>query len=124
MVETYFKSIRHPIYSGEVYDEAKELQKAYRLSLIEEKADIITLHILADGISPESFSALRLEMKAKYFEFDMADNKYNLELYKEVMKKMELKLSYSELFEGYQEIYETKMTQQADRTHEKKWDKS
>lgn len=124
MVETYFKSIRYPIYFGEVYDEAKELEKAFKFSLIEAQADFIVVQMLVDGINPELFPLLSMESKARYFEFDMTDNKYNLELYKEVMKKMELKLSNSELFEGYQEIYETKMTQQADRTHEKKWDKS
>ena len=62
--------------------------------------------------------------KAKYFEFDMADNKYNLSLYKEVMRKMNQKMSSSELFEGYQEIYEANMMKGMAGTQEKKWDRS
>ena len=124
MVETYFKRISHPIYFGEVYDEAKELEKAYKSSLIDEQAEIIAVQMLVDGISPESFSLLSVESKAKYFEFDMADNNYNLNLYKEVMRKMKQKISTSDLFEGYQEVYEAKLVQQAVRAQEKKWDKS
>lgn len=85
MVETYFKSIMHPIYFGKVYDEAKELEKAYRLSLLEGKAEIIAVQILLDGMSPESFSSLTVESKARYFEFDMTDNKQNLELYSSIL---------------------------------------
>jgi hypothetical protein len=124
MVEVYFKRIGHPIYCGEVYDEAKELEIAYKSSLIDEKAEIIAVQMLVDGISPESFSLLSVEYKAKYFEFDMADNNYNLNLYKEVMRKMNQKMSSSELFEGYQEIYEAKMMRRADGMQEKKWDRS
>ena len=124
MVEEYFKSIGHPIYFGEVYDEAKELEKAYKSSLIDEQSEFIAVQMLVDGISPESFSLLSVESKAKYFEFDMADNNYNLNLYKEVMRKMKQKISTSELFEGYQEVYEAKLVQQAVRAQEKKWDKS
>lgn len=54
----------------------------------------------------------------------MTDNNYNLSLYKEVMRTMKQRMSSSELFEGYQEIYQAKMMKQLSRTHEKKWDKS
>jgi hypothetical protein len=124
MVEVYFKRIGHPIYCGEVYDEAKELEKAYKSSLIDEQAEIIAVQMLVDEISPESFSFLSVESKAKYFEFDMVDNNYNLNLYKEVMRKMNQKMSSSELFEGYQEIYEAKMMRRAGGIQEKKWDRS
>lgn len=124
IVEEYFKSIRHPIYFGEVYDEAKELEKAYKLNLIEEQAVSIAVQMIIDGITPESFSVLSAESKARYFEFDMTDNNYNLSLYKEVMRTMKQRISSSELFEGYQEIYEAKMMNQLGRTKEKKWDKS
>lgn len=124
MVETYFKSIAHPIYFGEVYDEAKELEQAYKFSLIAEQSELIAVEMLVDGITPESYSLLSVASKAKYFEFDMADNNYNLNLYKEVMRKMSQKMSSSELFEGYQEIYEAKMMKRADVMQEKKWDRS
>lgn len=124
MVESYFKRIGHPIYFGEVYDEAKELEKAYKSSLIAEQSELIAVEILVDGITPESYSLLSVVSKAKYFEFDMADNNYNLNLYKEVMRKMNQKMSSSELFEGYQEIYEAKMMNRMDGAQEKKWDRS
>ena len=124
MVETYFKSIGHPIYFGEVYDEAKELENAYKSSLIAEQSELIAVEMLVDGINSESYSLLSVDSKAKYFEFDMADNNYNLSLYKEVMRKMNQKMSSSELFEGYQEIYEAKMVKRMDETKEKKWDRS
>ena len=38
--------------------------------------------------------------------------------------KMNQKMSSSELFEGYQEIHEAKMTKRADEMQEKKWDRS
>lgn len=124
MVETYFKSIGHPIYFGEVYDEAKELENAYKSSLIAEQSKLIAVEMLVDGINSESYSLLSVDSKTKYFEFDMADNNYNLSLYKEVMRKMNQKMSSSELFEGYQEIYEAKMVKRMDETKEKKWDRS
>jgi hypothetical protein len=124
MVEAYFKRIGHPIYFGEVYDEAKELETAYKSSLITEQSELIVMEMLVDGITPESYSLLSVTSKAKYFEFDMADNNYNLNLYKEVMRKMNQKMSSSELFEGYQEIYEAKMMNRVNGTQEKKWDKS
>ena len=124
MVEAYFKSICHPIYFGEVYDEAKELEKAYKLSLIEEHSELIAVEMLVDGITPESYSLLSVGSKAKYFEFDMTDNNYNLRLYKEVMRKMNQKMSSSELFEGYQEIYEVKMMNRMDGVQENKWERS
>ena len=122
-VEEYYKSIRHPIYFGEVYDEAKELEKAYKLSLIDDQAEFIAVQMLMDGINPETFPFLSVESKAEYFEFDMTDNNYNLSLYKEVMRMMKQKMSSTELFEGYQEIYEAKMMKQVGRIQEKKWDK-
>ena len=124
MVEEYFKLIGHPIYFGEVYDEAKELEKAYKSSLIDEQSELIAVEMLVDEITSESYSLLSVSSKAKYFEFDMADNNYNLSLYKEVMRKMNQKMSGSELFEGYQEIYEVKMMNRTDGTQEKKWDRS
>lgn len=124
MVEAYFKYIGHPIYFGEVYDEAKELETAYKSSLIAEQSELIAVEMLVDGITPESYSLLSVGSKAKYFEFDMADNNYNLNLYKEVMRKMNQNKSSSELFEGYQEIYEAKMMKRADGMQEKKWDRS
>lgn len=124
MVEAYFKRIGHPIYFGEVYDEAKELETAYKSNLIAEQSELIAVEMLADGVTPESYSLLSVGFKAKYFEFDMADNNYNLSLYKEVMRKMNQKMSSSELFEGYQEIYEAKMMNRADGMQEKKWDRS
>ncbi|OYO67880.1 hypothetical protein CG709_16630, partial [Lachnotalea glycerini] len=71
MVEVYFKRIGHPIYCGEVYDEAKELEIAYKSSLVDEQAEIIAVQMLVDGISPESYSLLSVASKTKYFEFDM-----------------------------------------------------
>lgn len=124
MVEAYFKRIGHPIYFGEVYDEAQELEKAYKSSLLDKKSELIAVEMLVDGITPESYSLLSVDFKAKYFEFDMADNNYNLSLYKEVMRKMNQKMSSSELFEGYQEIYEAKMMNRIEGTQEKKWDRS
>ena len=124
MVEAYFKRIGHPIYFGEIYDEAKELESAYKTSLIAEQSELIAVQMLVDGITPESYSLLSVVSKAKYFVFDMADNSYNLNLYKEVMRKMNQKMSSSELFEGYQEIYEVKMMNRADGIQEKKWDRS
>ena len=124
MVEAYFKCIGHPIYFGEVYDEAKELETSYKSSLIAEQSELIAVEMLVDGITPESYSLLSVVSKAKYFEFDMADNNYNLNLYKEVMRKMNQKMSSSELFEGYQEIYEAKMMNRTDGIQEKKWDRS
>ncbi|WOO35110.1 hypothetical protein R2R35_15035 [Anaerocolumna sp. AGMB13020] len=124
MVEAYFKSIGHPIYFGEIYDEAKELETAYKSSLIAEQSELIVVEMFVDGITPESYSFLSVDSKAKYFEFDMADNNYNLNLYKDVMRKMNQKMSSSELFEGYQEIYEAKMLQRMDGAQEKKWDRS
>ena len=124
MVEAYFKRIGHPIYFGEVYDEAKELEIAYKSSSIAEQSELIAVEMLVDGITPESYSLLSVVSKAKYFEFDMADNSYNLNLYKEVMRKMNQKMSSSELFEGYQEIYEVKMMNRMEGTQEKKWDRS
>lgn len=124
MVEVYFKRIGHPIYFGEVYDEAKELEIAYKSSLIAEQSELIVVEMLVDRITPESYSLLSVDSKAKYFEFDMADNDYSLSLYKEVMRKMNQKISSSELFEGYQEIYEAKMLNRADGIQEKKWDRS
>ena len=124
MVEAYFKCIGHPIYFGEIYDEAKELEKAYKFSLVAEQSELIAVEMLVDGITPESYSLLSVASKAKYFEFDMADNNYNLSLYKEVMRKMSQNMSSSELFEGYQEIYEAKMMKRMDETQEKKWDRS
>lgn len=124
MVEAYFKRISHPIYFGEVYDEAKELEKAYKSGLITERSELIAVEMLVDGITPESYSLLSVGSKAKYFEFDMGDNNYNLNLYKEVMRMMNQKMSSSELFEGYQEIYEAKMMNRVDGTQEKKWDRS
>ncbi len=123
MVEAYFKRIGHPIYFGEVYDEAQELEKAYKSSLITKKSEIIAIEMLVDGITPELYSLFSVASKAKYFEFDMADNNYNLSLYKEVMRKINQKMSSSELFEGYQEIYEAKMMNRADGMQEKKWDR-
>jgi len=113
MVEAYFKRIGHSIYFGEEYDEAKELEIAYKSSLIDERSELIAVEMLVDGISPESYSLLSVASKAKYFEFDMTDNNYNLNLYKAVMWKMNQKMSSSELFEGYQEIYEAKMMNRA-----------
>lgn len=124
MVEAYFKRIGHPIYFGEIYDEAQELEKAYKSSRISSEAELIAVEMLVDGINPESYSVLSVSSKAKYFKFDMADNNYNLSLYKEVMRKMNQKMSSSELFEGYQEIYEAKMMNRADGIQEKKWDRS
>lgn len=124
MVEAYFKRIGHPIYFGEVYDEAKELEVVYKSSLISEQSELISVEMLVDGITPESYSLLSVDSKAKYFEFVMADNNYNLSLYKEVMRKMNQKMSSSELFEGYQEIYEAKMMKRMDGNQEKKWDRS
>ncbi|MDD3416440.1 MAG: relaxase/mobilization nuclease domain-containing protein [Lachnospiraceae bacterium] len=124
MVEAYFKRIGHPIYFGEVYDEAQELENAYKSSLLDKKSELIAVEMLVDGITPESYSPLSVVSKAKYFEFDMADNNYNLNLYKEVMRKMNQKMSSSELFEGYQEIYEAKMMNRTDGIQEKKWDRS
>jgi hypothetical protein len=124
MVEAYFKRIGHPIYFGEVYDEAKELEIAYKTSLMAEQSELIAVEMLVDGITPESYSLLSVVSKAKYFEFDMADNNYNLNLYKDVMRKMNQKMSSSELFEVYKEIYEAKMLNPMAGTHEKKWDRS
>lgn len=124
MVEEYFKRIGHPIYFGEVYDEAKELETAYKSILIGEQSELIAVDMLVDGITPESYSLLSVGSKAKYFEFDMGDNNYNLNLYKEVMRKMNQKMSSAELFEGYQEIYEAIMMKRMDETQEKKWDRS
>ena len=124
MVEAYFKRIGRSIYFGEIYDEAKELETAYKSSLIAEQSELIAVEMLVDGITSESYSLLSVASKAKYFEFDMADNNYNLSLYKEVMRKMNQKMSSSELFEGYQEIYEDKMMNRADGMQEKKWDRS
>lgn len=124
MVEAYFKRIGHPIYFGEIYDEAKELEVVYKSSLISVQSELIAVKMLVDGITPESYSLLSVLSKAKYFEFDMADNNYNLSLYKEVMRRMNQKMSSSELFEGYQEIYEVKMIKRADGMQEKKWDRS
>lgn len=124
IVEAYFKRIGHPIYFDEIYDEAQELEKAYKSSRISREAELIAVEMLVDGINPESYSLLSVTSKAKYFEFDMADNNYNLSLYKEVMRKMSQKMSSSELFEGYQEIYEAKMMNRMDGTQEKKWDRS
>lgn len=124
MVEAYFKRIGHPIYFGEVYDEAKELEQAYKSSLITEQSELIAVEMLVDGITPESYSFLSVDSKVKYFEFNMADNNYNLSLYKEVMRKMNQKMSSSELFEGYQEIYEAKMMNRMDGAQDKKWDRS
>lgn len=124
LVETYFKRIGHPIYFAEVYDEAKELEIAYKFSLIAEQSELIAVQMLVDGITLESYSFFSVVTKAKYFEFDIADNNYNLSLYKEVMRKMSQKMSSSELFEGYQEIYEAKMMNHSDRMQEKKWDSS
>lgn len=109
MVETNFKRIGRPIYFGEIYDEAKELETAYKSSLIAEQSELIAAEMLVDGITPESYSFLPVDSKEKYFEFDMTDNNYNLNLYKEVMRRMNQKMSSSELFEGYQEIYEVKI---------------
>lgn len=50
-----------------------------------------------DGITP----LLSVDSKVKYLEFDMTYNNYNLNLYKEVMRKMNQKKSSSEMFEGY-----------------------
>jgi hypothetical protein len=124
MVEAYFKRIDHPIYFGEVYDEAKELETAYKSSTISEQSELIAVEMLVDGITPELYSFLSVDSKAKYFEFDMADNNYNLSLYKEVMRKMNLRMSSSDLFEGYQEIYEVKMMNRMDGVQEKKWERS
>lgn len=124
MVEAYFKRIGHPIYFVEIYDEAQELEKAYKSSLIKKKSEIIAIEMLVDGITPESYSLLSVDSKAKYFNFDMADNKYNLNLYKDVMRKMIQKMSNSALFEGYREIYEAKIMNLMDETQEKKWDRS
>ncbi|WP_310602259.1 relaxase/mobilization nuclease domain-containing protein [Anaerosporobacter sp.] len=124
MVEAYFKCIGHPIYFGEVYDEAQELEKAYKSSLLDQKSELIAVEMLVDGITPESYFLLSVDSKEKYFEFDMADNNYNLSLYKEVMRRMSQKMSSAELFEGYQEIYEAKMMKRADGMQEKKWDRS
>lgn len=124
MVEGYFKRIGHPIYCGEVYDEAKELENAYKFSLIAEQAENIAIQMLVDGISSESYSFLSVESKEKYFEFDISDNNYDLYLYKTVMRKMNQKMSNLELYEGYQEIYEAKMMNRADEMKEKKWDRS
>lgn len=124
IVEAYFKSIGHPIYFCEVYDEAREIEIAYKSSLIAEHSELVSVEMLVDGITPESYSFLSVDSKAKYFEFDMADNNYNLSLYKEVMWRMNQKMSNSELFEGYQEIYDAKMINREDETQEKKWDKS
>lgn len=124
MVEAYFKRIGHPIYFGEIYDEAQELEKAYKSSRISREAELIAVEMLVDGINPESYSLLSVDSKAKYFEFDMADNNYNLSLYKEVMGSMSQKMSGVELFEEYQEIYEAKMMNRADVMQEKKWDRS
>lgn len=124
MVEAYFKRIGHPIYFGEVYDEAKELETAYKFSLISEQSELIAVEMLVDGITTESYSLLSVGSKAKYFEFDMADNNYNLNLYKEVMRKMNQNMSSSELFEGYQEIYEVKMMNRMDGKQVKKWNRS
>ena len=124
MVKAYFKRIGHPIYFGEIYDEAQELEKAYKSNLLDKKSELIAVEMLVDGITPESYFLLSVASKAKYFEFDMADNNYNLNLYKEVMRKMNQKMSSSELFEGYQEIYEAKMTNRTGGTQEKKWDRS
>ncbi len=124
MVEAYFKSIAHPIYFGEIYNEAKELETAHKSCLIAEQSELIAVEMLVDGITPKSYSLLSVVSKAKYFEFDMTDNNYNLKLYKEVMRRMNQKMSSSELFEGYQEIYEAKMVKRADGIQEKKWDRS
>jgi hypothetical protein len=124
MVEAYFKRIGHPIYFGEVYDDAQELENAYKSSLLDKKSELIALEMLVDGITPESYFLLSVDSKAKYFEFDMVDNNYNLSLYKEVMRKMNQKMSSSELFEGYQEIYEAKIMKRADGMQEKRWDRS
>lgn len=124
MVEAYYKRIDHPIYFGEIYDEAKELEIAYKTSLMAEQSELIAVEMLVDGITPESYSLLSVVSKAKYFEFDMADNNYNLSLYKEVLRRMNQKMSSSELFEGYQEIYEAKMMSRMDGNQEKKWDRS
>lgn len=93
-------------------------------SLVDEQAEIIAVQMLVDRITPESYSLLSVVSKAEYFEFDMTDNNYNLNLYKEVMMKRNQKMSSSELFEEYQEIYEAKMTKRADEMQEKKWDRS
>ena len=124
MVEAYFKRIGHPIYFGEVYNEAKELEQAYKSSLIAEQSELIAVEMLVDGITPESYFLLSVGSKEKYFKFDMADNNYNLSLYKEVMRRMSQKMSSSELFKGYQEIYEAKMMNRMEGTQEKKWDRS
>ena len=65
--------------------------------------------MLVDGITPESYPLLSVGSNAKYFEFDMADNNYNLALYKEVMREINQKMSSSDLFERNQEVYEAKM---------------
>lgn len=124
MVEAYFKRIGHPIYFGEIYDEVKELEQAYKSSLITEQSELIAVEMLVDGITPESYSLLSVASKAKYFEFNMTDNNYNLNLYKEVMRKMNQNMSSSELFEGYQEIYEVKMMNRESGMQEKKWDRN
>jgi hypothetical protein len=124
MVKAYFKRIGRPIYFGEIYDEAQEIEKAYKSSLIGRQAELIAVEMLVDGITPESYSLLSVDSRAKYFEFDTADNNYNLSLYKEVMRRMNQKMSSSELFKGYQEIYEKKMLNRMDETQEKKWDRS
>jgi hypothetical protein len=48
---------------------------------------------------------------------------YYLSLYKEVMCKMKQKMSNLELYEGYHDIYESKMMRRVDGMQEKKWDR-
>ena len=52
-------------------------------SLVDEQAEIIAVQMLVDRITPESYFLLSVVSKAEYFEFNMTDNNYNLNLYKE-----------------------------------------
>lgn len=59
--------------------------------MIDEQSEFIAVQMLVDGITPETFSLLSVGSKVKYFEFDMTDNHYNLELYKEDYEEDESK---------------------------------
>lgn len=105
-----------------VYEKVKEFQKAYKSSLIKNRLKSL-LQMLVDGITPELYSLLSVGSKAKYFEFDIADNNYNLNLYKEVMGKMNKKCLAQNCLRGITVIYEAKMMNRADGIQEKKWDR-
>ena len=96
-------------YSAEQFEELQESRKADAEIDFQKHVDEICTNIFKQN---SDYQSLSFTSKAELFEFDIDDNKTNLNVYMEVMNKLGIQQSFDEMFEDYQGIYDVGMTRE------------